>query len=119
MFSFQHVSTIAGAITLYYAVSHSDMFCCAYAMSPACYIDGLPNLFELYPAANISELPDLTIEVGTEDATVYSMCPWLAGTIQPLGLANFEYIERPGVHDWKFWMECYPKFLVKLGKYFK
>lgn len=111
--------SMGGYGTLYYAVQHRDMFCCAYAMSPACYIDGLPNLFELYPAAPASELPDLTIEVGTEDSSVYQMCPWLAGTIQPLGLANFEYIERPGVHDWKFWKECYPKFMVKLGKYFK
>ena len=111
--------SMGGFGTLYYAVKHPEMFCCAYAMSPAVYIDGLPNLFELYPAANIAELPDLTQEVGTEDEVVYSMNPWLAGTIQPLGLANYEYIERPGVHDWKFWKECYPKFLTKLGKYFK
>jgi enterochelin esterase-like enzyme len=111
--------SMGGFGTLYYAVKHPEMFCCAYAMSPAVYIDGMPNLFELYPAANIAELPDLTQEVGTEDAVVYSMNPWLAGTIQPLGLANYEYIERPGVHDWKFWKECYPKFLTKLGKYFK
>ena len=111
--------SMGGFGTLYYAVKHPEMFCCAYAMSPACYIDGLPNLFELYPAANIAELPDLTQEVGTEDEVVYSMNPWLAGTIQPLGLANYEYIERPGVHDWKFWKECYPKFLTKLGTYFK
>jgi enterochelin esterase-like enzyme len=111
--------SMGGFGTLYYAVQHRDMFCCAYAMSPACYIDGLPNLFELYPGAPASELPDLTMEVGTEDTSVYTMCPWLAGTIQPLGLANFEYIERPGVHDWKFWKECYPKFMTKLGKYFK
>lgn len=111
--------SMGGFGTLYYAVKHRDMFCCAYAMSPACYIEGLPNLFELYPSAPANELPDLTIEVGTEDTTVYAMCPWLAGTIQPLGLANFEYIERAGVHDWKFWKECYPKFMTKLGKYFK
>ena len=111
--------SMGGYGTLYYAVQHRDMFCCAYAMSPACYIDGLPNLFELYPAAPAAELPDLTMEVGTEDETVYAMCPWLAGTIQPLGLANFEYIERAGVHDWAFWKGCYPKFMTKLGKYFK
>ena len=111
--------SMGGFGTLYYAVQHRDMFCCAYAMSPACYIDGLPNLFELYPAAPAAELPDLTMEVGTEDETVYAMCPWLAGTIQPLGLTNFEYIERAGVHDWAFWKGCYPKFMTKLGKYFK
>lgn len=111
--------SMGGYGTLYYAVQHRDMFCCAYAMSPACYIDGLPNLFELYPAAPANEIPDLTIEVGTEDTSVYQMCPWLDGTLKPLGIPNYEYIERPGVHDWKFWKECYPKFMVKLGKYFK
>ena len=111
--------SMGGYGTLYYAVKHSEMFCCAYAMSPACYIDGLPNLFDLYSAANASELPDLTMEVGTEDTTVYGACPYLAGTIQPLGLANCEYIERAGVHDWAFWKGCYPKFMTKLGKYFK
>jgi len=111
--------SMGGYGTLYYAVQHRDMFCCAYAMSPACYIDGLPDLFNLYPSVPASELPDLTMEVGTEDATVYSACPLLAGTIQPLGLANFQYIERAGVHDWAFWKGCYPKFMTKLGKYFK
>ena len=111
--------SMGGYGTLYYAVKHPEMFCCAYAMSPACYIDGLPNLFELYPAAAGTEIPDLTIEVGTEDATVYEMCPWMAQYIAGSGFTNFEYIERAGVHDWKFWKECYPKFLTKLGTYFK
>ena len=111
--------SMGGYGTLYYAVQHRDMFCCAYAMSPACYIDGLPNLFELYPAAAGTEIPDLTMEVGTEDTTVYDTCPWLAQYIAGSGFTNFEYIERPGVHDWKFWKECYPKFMTKLGRYFK
>ena len=111
--------SMGGYGTLYYAVQHKEMFCCAYAMSPACYIDGLPNLFELYPAAAGTEIPDLTIEVGTEDATVYEACPYLAAYIQGSGFTNFKYIERPGVHDWAFWMGCYPKFMTKLGNYFK
>lgn len=112
--------SMGGYGTLYYAVQHYGMFCCAYAMSPACYIEGLPNLFELYPnAPDKAALPELTIEVGTEDETVYGMCPYLAAYISGSGITNFEYIERPGVHDWKFWKECYPKFMKKLGKYFK
>lgn len=111
--------SMGGYGTLYYAVQHKDMFCCAYAMSPACYIDGLPNLFELYPAAAGTEIPELTIEVGTEDATVYEACPYLAAYIQGSGFTNFEYIERSGVHDWAFWKGCYPKFMTKLGKFFK
>ena len=111
--------SMGGYGTLYYAVQHRDMFCCAYAMSPACYIDGLPNLFELYPACPVGELPEVTIEVGTEDTTVYDACPYLAAYISGAGHTNFEYIERPGVHDWAFWKGCYPKFLKKLGGYFK
>ena len=112
--------SMGGYGTLYYAVQHYDMFCCAYAMSPACYVEGLPNLFELYPnAPDKAALPELTMEVGTEDATVYEACPYLAAYITGSGITNFEYIERPGVHDWKFWKECYPKFMKKLGKYFK
>ena len=110
---------MGGYGTLYYAVQHRDMFCCAYAMSPACYIDGLPNLFELYPACPVGELPEVTIEVGTEDTTVYDACPYLAAYISGAGHTNFEYIEHSGVHDWAFWKGCYPKFMAKLGKYFK
>ena len=111
--------SMGGYGTLYYAVQHRDMFCCAYAMSPACYIDGLPNLFELYPACPVGELPEVTIEVGTEDTTVYEACPYLAAYISGAGHTNFEYIERPGIHDWAFWKGCYPKFMKKLGNYFK
>ena len=111
--------SMGGYGTLYYAVQHRDMFCCAYAMSPACYIDGLPNLFELYPACPVGELPEVTIEVGTEDTTVYEACPYLAASISGAGHTNFEYIERSGMHDWAFWKGCYPKFMKKLGNYFK
>ena len=71
-------------------------------------------------SVNGATINDGNIDVNlVEDTTVYDMCPWLAGTIQSIGFANFEYIERPGVHDWAFWKGCYPKFMAKLGKYFK
>ena len=38
---------------------------------------------------------------------------------QSIGFDKFEYIERSGVHDWAVWKGCYPKFMSKLGKYFK
>ena len=111
--------SMGGYGTLYYAVKHPEMFCCAYAMSPATYIsETTPNLFELYPAANAAELPELTIEVGTEDATVYESCAAFNAWVLA-GIPSIEYIERSGVHDWAFWKGCYPKFLTKLGKYFE
>ena len=111
--------SMGGYGTLYYAVKHPEMFCCAYAMSPATYIsETTPNLFELYPAANAAELPELTIEVGTEDATVYESCAAFNAWVLS-GIPSIQYIERAGVHDWAFWKGCYPKFLAKLGTYFK
>ena len=111
--------SMGGYGTLYYAVKHPEMFCCAYAMSPATYIsDTTPNLFELYPAANAAELPELTIEVGTEDATVYESCAAFNAWVLS-GIPSIQYIERSGVHDWAFWKGCYPKFMTKLGTYFK
>jgi enterochelin esterase-like enzyme len=111
--------SMGGYGTLYYAVKHPEMFCCAYAMSPATYIsETTPNLFELYPAANAAELPELTIEVGTEDATVYESCAAFNAWVLS-GIPSIQYIERAGVHDWAFWKGCYPKFLTKLGTYFK
>ena len=111
--------SMGGYGTLYYAVKHPEMFCCAYAMSPATYIsETTPNLFELYPAANAAELPELTIEVGTEDATVYESCAAFNAWVLS-GIPSIQYIERSGVHDWAFWKGCYPKFMTKLGTYFK
>lgn len=110
--------SMGGYGTLLHAIKHADMFCCAYAMSPAVYVDGAPNLWDLVYTVQPSTLPDLTIEVGTEDQMVYAMVPYFHQTLQSLGLPAYNYIERTGVHDWTFWRECYPKFMTKLGQYF-
>jgi S-formylglutathione hydrolase FrmB len=34
------------------------------------------------------------------------------------GIAH-EWILRSGTHDWKFWQECLPKVLEKVGLSFK
>ena len=76
------------------------------------------NQERIYPAANAAELPELTIEVGTEDATVYESCAAFNAWVLS-GIPSIQYIERAGVHDWAFWKGCYPKVLTKLGKYFE
>lgn len=111
--------SMGGYGTLLHAFKHRDMYCCAYAMSPAAYMDGAPNLFDIVYSIPASEIPDLTIEVGTEDAVVYQMLTYLNGSLQQLALPKYNYIERPGTHEWSFWRECYPKFMTKLGEYFK
>lgn len=111
--------SMGGYGTLLHAIKHYDMFCCAYAMSPAVYVDGTPNLWDLVYSVPAASLPDLTIEVGTEDQVVYAMVPYFHQSLQTLGIPNYNYIERSGVHDWTFWKECYPKLMTKLGQYFK
>ncbi|MGI6232154.1 MAG: alpha/beta hydrolase [Prevotella sp.] len=110
--------SMGGYGTLYYALEHPDMFCCSYAMSPATYVDGTPNLYELLAAADVSQLPAITIEVGTEDPLVYQAAVAFNQYAQGLNLTSYNYIERSGVHDWTFWKECYPKVLAQLGNYF-
>lgn len=111
--------SMGGYGTLLYTVEHPDMFCLAYAMSPAAFVENTPNLFDLYGAADVSKLPDLTIEVGTEDPVVFQTASYLGQMLQAMPLPTYEYITRSGVHDWAFWQGCYPKMLAKLGKYFK
>ena len=111
--------SMGGYGTLLHSIKHRDMYCCAYAMSPAAYMDGAPNLFDLVYSIPVSEIPDLTIEVGTEDAVVYQMLAYFNNALQQLSLPKYTYIERSGTHEWGFWRECYPKFMAKLGEYFK
>lgn len=110
--------SMGGFGTLLYAFKHHDMFCCAYSMSPATG-NGKTNLSDVMKDLKPSDYPEITIEVGTEDATVYAMAGPFGKGMQTMGLSNYTYIERPGIHDWEFWKGCYPKFMKKLGNYFK
>lgn len=111
--------SMGGYGTLYYTLQHPEMFCCAYAMSPATYVEGAPNLLDILYKEDVSKLPQITIEVGTEDQVVYQAVTYFNGAIQKLNVPGYNYIERKGVHDWTFWKECYPKLMEKLGNYFK
>ena len=106
--------SMGGFGSLYYGLLHPEMFSYVYACSPATYIDGAPNLYELLSKADVSKLPGITIEIGTEDFLFQS-----AGSFKQALDANKvpnEYITRAGTHDWPFWAACTPKIMKKLGE---
>ncbi len=106
--------SMGGFGSLYYGLLHPEMFSYVYACSPATYIDGAPNLYDLLSKADVSKLPGITIEIGTEDFLFQS-----AGSFKQALDANKvpnEYITRAGAHDWSFWAVCTPKIMKKLGE---
>lgn len=106
--------SMGGFGSLYYGLLHPEMFSYVYACSPATYIDGAPNLYDLLSKADVSKLPGITIEIGTEDFLFQS-----AGSFKQALDANKvpnEYITRAGAHDWPFWAACTPKIMKKLGE---
>ena len=106
--------SMGGFGSLYYGLLHPEMFSYVYACSPATSIDGAPNLYDLLSKADVSKLPGITIEIGTEDFLFQS-----AGSFKQALDANKvpnEYITRAGTHDWPFWAACTPKIMKKLGE---
>lgn len=106
--------SMGGFGSLYYGLLHPEMFSYVYACSPATYIDGAPNLYDLLSKTDVSKLPGITIEIGTEDFLFQS-----AGSFKQALDANKvpnEYITRAGTHDWPFWAACTPKIMKKLGE---
>lgn len=106
--------SMGGFGSLYYGLLHPEMFSYVYACSPATSIDDAPNLYDLLSKADVSKLPGITIEIGTEDFLFQS-----AGSFKQALDANKvpnEYITRAGAHDWSFWAACTPKIMKKLGE---
>ncbi len=111
--------SMGGYGSLYYGGLHPEMFCYVYACSPATYIDGTPNLYDLYGAAAASntQLPGITIEIGKSDF-LYESAQYFKGALDGMGITN-NYIERDGAHDWTFWKACTPKIVSQLGEVFQ
>lgn len=106
--------SMGGFGSLYYGLLHPEMFSYVYACSPATSIDDAPNLYDLLSKADVSKLPGITIEIGTEDFLFQS-----TGSFKQALDANKvpnEYITRAGAHDWSFWAACTPKIMKKLGE---
>ena len=109
--------SMGGYGSLYYGMLHPEMFSYVYACSPAAYVEGTPNLFELIWSVPADNAPGFTIETGTEDAVVGEWPSYLYGTILQAGI-GCDYIAREGTHDWAFWAACTPKIFQKLGQVF-
>ena len=110
--------SMGGYGSLYYGAIHPEMFCYVYACSPLTYMDGIPNLYDLYGAAigGGQQMPGLTIEIGTGDF-LYESAGYFEGFLGSMNFAH-EYITRDGVHDWAFWAACTPKMLKKVSEAF-
>lgn len=106
--------SMGGFGSLYYGLLHPEMFSYVYACSPATYIDGAPNLYELLSKADVSKLPGITIEIGTEDF-LFQSADYFKQALDANKVPN-EYITRAGTHDWPFWVACTPKIMKKLGE---
>lgn len=109
--------SMGGFGSLYYGLLHPEMFSYVYACSPATYVDGAPNLYEMLGSADVSKLPGITIEIGTEDF-LYPSAGYFKQALDG-NKVNYEYITRTGVHDWAFWAACTPKIMKKLGEVWK
>lgn len=105
--------SMGGYGSLYYGLSHPDMFCYIYACSPATYVEGTPNIYDLMWTPG---LPGITVEIGTSDFLYESSL----GFKQALGYSqiDWDFIERDGAHDWAFWTACAPKILKKFAEIF-
>lgn len=111
--------SMGGYGSLLYGGSHPELFSYVYACSPATYIDGAPNLYDVWGAAlgSGNKLPGVTIEIGKSDF-LYESSTYFKGFLDGCIIPN-EFIERDGTHDWAFWVACTPKIFVKLGQIFK
>lgn len=100
--------SMGGFGSLYYGLKYPDKFSGIYACSPAIFMEGTPNLFDMIWTPGASSI---TVEIGTEDF-LYEMNKAFNDAMQnsPL-LPGFTYIERPGAHDWAFWSACSPKII--------
>lgn len=110
--------SMGGYGSLYYGALHPEMFSYVYACSPATYVDGTPNLYDLYATALYSgqTLPGITMEIGTSDF-LYEYAGYFKAYLDQMGITN-DYITREGSHDWTFWTACTPKIVTKAGEVF-
>lgn len=113
--------SMGGYGSLYYGFLHPEMFCHVYACSAATSVGGnIPDLKAMLSQASaagtLEYLPELTLEIGTEDTTCNN-----EEFVKVLDSYNipFEYITRPGGHDWKFWNACSPKIIRKTAAVFE
>ena len=114
--------SMGGYGSLYYGTLHPEMFCYVYACSAAINVgvsapDPAQLIAQTVSAGKIDQMPGFTLEIGTEDTTVGSNDPFI-NTLAGYGIP-YEYITRPGSHDWPFWNACSPKIIHKVMTIFE
>lgn len=105
--------SMGGYGSLYYGLSRADMFSYIYACSPATYMEGTPNIYDMMW---VPGLPGITVEIGTADYLYESSLGFLEAL--KYSQINWDFIEREGAHDWAFWTACTPKILKKFAEIF-
>ena len=112
--------SMGGYGALYWGGLYPSDFCYIYACSPVAYMDGCPNLYDIYGTdyAMGYTMPGITMEIGTSDYLYdyaayfnYALTSWYGMTTT--------WIERDGTHDWTFWAECAPKIITAVGAAFE
>lgn len=113
--------SMGGYGATYHAFKRSFIFGSCYAMSAALpTVTGAPDIRELInqkTKEQIDSLPPIAFEVGTEDYLVYNGNVVFDTFLKEKGIPH-TFLERPGTHDWQFWMTCLPKALTFISKYF-
>lgn len=106
--------SMGGFGSAYYALKYPDMFCYAYTMSMAAF----EPLYSLAAEPRDKSIfPYIAVVNGHADTTVGKAPDEFYEYINDLGL-NCEFESWYGTHDWRFWGECIPKFLKKIGAEF-
>lgn len=108
--------SMGGYGSLYYWCKYSDMYCYAYAMSPAVDVNGTARLLV---GKDKETLPPLTIETGIQDQTTSLTSITEFHDYLVTEEIEHEFITRDGSHDWSFWQVCLPKALNKCGEAFE
>lgn len=102
--------SMGGFGSAYHGLKYADKFCAVYTMSMASY----DELFQQLANENKDILPSLYVVNGDMDMTVGKAPEGFVAAMEAIGV-HCGYESWAGGHDWKFWGECIPKFLDKLG----
>lgn len=105
--------SMGGYGAMYYGALHPEMFSCVYSCSPSPYVTGGPSIIEILGNGDKNNLPNITIEIGTEDSLIGDVNRF-EEELNTIGVAH-ELITRNGYHNWDFWKSCASKILSKFG----
>lgn len=105
--------SMGGFGAAFYGLKHPDKFCYVYTMSQA----AMEPLYSIVGAADKDALPFVFVANGEADQTVGKGPDGFYEFIKGAGL-KCDFESWYGGHDWKFWGECAPKFLRKIGAEF-